>query len=64
MRWIGLMLLFLCNSGCIFVEGSIIEEPKDVVIPPCIYQYTAYSPCHAIDVTQAERTTHCKKKNP
>lgn len=59
MRWIFLIPLFLINSACIFVEGRIIEEPKDVVIPPCINEYTTYYPCHYPDVTKPGRTVRC-----
>ena len=62
MRWFFLLMpLFLINSGCIFVEGSVIEEPKDVVIPPCVYKYTAYSPCQRINVSEAKRTFPCNQ---
>lgn len=52
MRWIFLILPFLLNSACLYVEGRIIQEPKDVVIPPCAEEYTAYYPCHYPDVTK------------
>ncbi|MBP6918187.1 MAG: hypothetical protein KBB94_04685 [Legionellaceae bacterium] len=39
MRWIILLPLSCLLTSCIFVEGQIIEEPKDVVVSPQAYQY-------------------------
>lgn len=58
MRCIILLPLFGLLTSCIFVEGSIIEEPKDVVVSRQAYQFTPDYPCQSVDVTGAERETH------
>lgn len=55
MQWIILLFLGCLLTSCIFVEGQIIEEPKDVVISRQAYQLTPDFPCQSEDVTQAER---------
>ena len=61
MRWIILVPLSCLLTSCIFVEGQIIEEPKDVVVSPQAYQYLPDS-CQSVEVSKAERTVrHCAR---
>lgn len=59
MRWITLTPLLLLLSACIYTEGSLITEPQDIVVSPKVYQLTPWYPCHATDVTAAERQKRC-----
>jgi hypothetical protein len=62
MKWLQLTPLFALLTSCIFTEGQIIEEPKDIVIPPSAYYFTPNYPCNSTDVTQAEKQTHhCRR---
>lgn len=58
MRWMLMTPLCCLLSACIFVEGQIIQEPKDIVIPASAYQFPLKYPCHSLDVTQAECMDH------
>lgn len=59
MRWIMLLPLSCLLTSCIFVEGQIIEEPKDVVVSSNAYQLTPDFPCQqSLDVTKAECIDH------
>ncbi len=61
MKWIILLPLSCVLTSCIFVEGQIIEEPKDVVVSSQAYQYLPDS-CQSAEVSKEERTVrHCAR---
>lgn len=56
MRWILLGLVSLLLSACLFVEGQIIEEPKDVVVGNTTAKYASWEQYATVDVSEkAER---------
>ncbi|MCX7090791.1 MAG: hypothetical protein NTU48_05010 [Legionellales bacterium] len=57
MRWIILGPLICLITSCIYAEGTVIEEPEDIVVKP----RKLGCPCQSIEVTQPkkiERTSH------
>lgn len=59
MRWIFLIPLIALITSCILAEGSIVEEPEDVVIAPQMYQFKPEYPCQSVPVTKPERNVNC-----
>ena len=43
--------LTLLIAGCLYVEGDIIEEPKDVVIGDSVTKFAPWERCATVDVT-------------
>ncbi len=61
MRWIILSPLFLLITSCIIAEGTIIEEPEDVVVSPKMYQFTPDYPCQSMDVTKPKQIVQASR---
>ena len=59
MRGIILIPVVCILTSCIYVEGQIIKEPEDVVVPPQVYQFNADDLCQNMDVSQPQRVAHC-----
>ena len=51
MKWIP-ALTFLLLSSCLYVEGQVIEEPKDIKVRDSQDRLAYWERCGTVDVTE------------
>lgn len=50
-----IIILSLILSSCIYVEGQIIQEPKDVKIRDSSERFAYWERCATVDVTEKNK---------
>lgn len=51
MRWIFITLSSILLSACLYVEGQIIDEPKDVVVGNTTTKFASWEQYATVDVS-------------
>lgn len=54
MKWLLPLLLLILLSSCLYIEGAVIEEPKDVVVDNSLSRFAVWEKCGLIDVSNPD----------
>lgn len=51
-----IIVLSLILSSCIYVEGQVIQEPKDIKVRDSLERFAYWERCATVDVTKKNKS--------